>query len=597
MICAVTDALGSNGEGIVRHEGVTFFVPYCLPGEKIRFRVLKVKDKIGYGKIEEVLTPAEERVREKCPVFTRCGGCQLQHLAYRSQLRFKGNVVKDALRKIAGIRLCVPAAIKSDLPYGYRNKLQMPVGVDREGNNVIGFYAERSHRIIPVSTCVIHPEWAEKLIAVLHRYMKECAVKGYDEEAGTGSLRHIVVREIGGKFIVTLVSVTENLPNLQYLIELLYTVFRTFTFYLNINAKDTNVVFGEQFILEHGPGYFEAEEQGIRYEAGPVTFLQVNENVRAKLYEAALKAVVSTGDEVVVDAYSGGGLLTAMLAKSCKRVYGIELEAEAVKCADALKEKNGLSNMTNICGYVEEKLQGVLEKEQGEEIRLILDPPRAGIARSVVRAILESGISKIAIISCNPATLARDLGLLTGSLVEKDGELIKNSEYAALNASKTNECSSLDALSEKEEKTPQIENEAGLNGFYTIEWIQPFDMFPQTKHVETLVVLSKKIPDSHINIDVEFGEGEGQFSLKKIKECAEARKPKEKVTYKMIQEYIEKTYGFKVHTAYIAEVKRDLGLPMYDAPNAVEELKRPRAHPTPKMAKAIKETLKHFEII
>lgn len=339
MICAVTDALGSNGEGIVRHEGVTFFVPYCLPGEKIRFRVLKVKDKIGYGKIEEVLTPAEERVREKCPVFTRCGGCQLQHLAYRSQLRFKGNVVKDALRKIAGIRLCVPAAIKSDLPYGYRNKLQMPVGVDKEGNNVIGFYAERSHRIIPVSSCVIHPEWAEKLIAVLHRYMKECAVKGYDEEGGTGSLRHIVVREIGGKFIVTLVSVTENLPNLQYLIELLYTVFRTFTFYLNINAKDTNVVFGEQFILEHGPGYFEAEEQGIRYEAGPVTFLQVNENVRAKLYEAALKAVVSTGDEVVVDAYSGGGLLTAMLAKSCKRVYGIELEAEAVKCADALKEK------------------------------------------------------------------------------------------------------------------------------------------------------------------------------------------------------------------------------------------------------------------
>ena len=597
MICAVTDALGSNGEGIVRHEGVTFFVPYCLPGEKIRFRVLKVKDKIGYGKIEEVLTPAEERVREKCPVFTRCGGCQLQHLAYRSQLRFKGNGVKDALRKIAGIRLCVPAAIKSDLPYGYRNKLQMPVGVDREGNNVIGFYAERSHRIIPVSTCVIHPEWAEKLIAVLHRYMKECAVKGYDEEAGTGSLRHIVVREIGGKFIVTLVSVTENLPNLQYLIELLYTVFRTFTFYLNINAKDTNVVFGEQFILEHGPGYFEAEEQGIRYEAGPVTFLQVNENVRAKLYEAALKAVVSTGDEVVVDAYSGGGLLTAMLAKSCKRVYGIELEAEAVKCADALKEKNGLSNMTNICGYVEEKLQGVLEKEQGEEIRLILDPPRAGIARSVVRAILESGISKIAIISCNPATLARDLGLLTGSLVEKDGELIKNSEYAALNASKTNECSSLDALSEKEEKTPQIENEAGLNGFYTIEWIQPFDMFPQTKHVETLVLLSHKEPDSRISVKVEFGEKEGQISLAETQKQVEDSKPKAKTTYKQIQKYVEENYGFKVHTAYIAEVKRNLGLPMYDAPNAVEELKRPRSHPTEKMVLAIKETLAHFEII
>ena len=364
----------------------------------------------------------------------------------------------------------------------------------------------------------------------------------------------------------------------------MYTVFRTFTFYLNINAKDTNVVFGEQFILEHGPGYFEAEEQGIRYEAGPVTFLQVNENVRAKLYEAALKAVVSTGDEVVVDAYSGGGLLTAMLAKSCKRVYGIELEAEAVKCADALKEKNGLSNMTNICGYVEEKLQGVLEKEQGEEIRLILDPPRAGIARSVVRAILESGISKIAIISCNPATLARDLGLLTGSLVEKDGELTKNSDYAALNASKTNECSSLDALSEKEEKTPQIENEAGLNGFYTIEWIQPFDMFPQTKHVETVVLLSRRMPKDYLEVNVELDD---DFLTK-----AES-----KGTYEQIKEYIFEKYQIKVSSLYIAQVKEECGIKERENYNhsKKEDSKQPKV-PEDKR-KIIMEALEHFKMI
>lgn len=472
IICAVTDALGSNGEGIVRHEGMTFFVPYCLPGEKIRFRVLKVKDKIGYGKAEEILTPAEERVREKCPVFSRCGGCQLQHLNYRSQLRFKGNVVKDALRKIAGIEADVPAAVRSELSYGYRNKLQMPIGVDRDGNNVIGFYAERSHRIVPVSSCAIHPEWAERLIAVVKRYMEECAVRGYDEEKRTGSLRHLVVREIGGNFIVTLVSVSENLPNLQYLIELLQTVFESFTLYININKKDTNVIFGEQFILEHGPGYFETEEQGISYKAGPVTFLQVNANVREKLYEAAIEATVGTGSEVVVDAYSGGGLLTAMLAKRCKRVYGIELEAEAVKCADSLKEKNGLSNMTNICGRVEEELPAVLEKEKGEELRLILDPPRAGIARSVLNALLASGIPKLTIVSCNPATLARDLGILTGSLMEKDGELVKNPDY----------------LSEGAEES--VGESAGRN-FYHIESIQPFDMFPQTKWVETLVCLTR----------------------------------------------------------------------------------------------------------
>ena len=571
IVCAVTEGLGSNGEGIIRHEGVTFFVPYCLPGEKVRFRVLKVKDKIGYGKAEEILTPAEERVRPKCPVFTRCGGCQLQHLQYRAQLRFKGNIVREALRKIAGISFDVPAAVKSDFPYGYRNKLQMPVGMDKDGNNVIGFYAERSHRIIPVENCAIHPEWAEKVIALLKRYMKECAIKGYDEEKGTGSLRHIVVREIGGKFIVTLVSAVKSLPNLTYFIERLSTVLGTFTLWLNINDKDTNVVFGEKFELIFGPGFFEAEERGICYEAGPATFMQVNADVRGKLYDAVLAAIAENGDEVVVDAYSGGGLLTAMFAKACRRVYGIELEEEAVRCADELKRKNGLENMTNICGYVEEKLEDVLEKEKGERLRLVLDPPRAGIARSVLKAILASDIPEIAVISCNPATLARDVGILTGGLIEKDGELVKNPDFQG--------------------------TEEGLNGYYRIRSVQPFDMFPQTKHVETLVVLSKKIPDSHINIDVEFGEGEGQFSLKKIKECAEARKPKEKVTYKMIQEYIEKTYGFKVHTAYIAEVKRDLGLPMYDAPNAVEELKRPRAHPTPKMAKAIKETLKHFEII
>jgi len=190
IICAVTDAIGTNGEGIIKHEGITFFVPACLPGEKVRFKVLKVKGNIGYGKVEEVLTPAEERVREKCPVFSRCGGCCLQHLDYNTQLTHKSSVVKDTLRKIAGLDIAVPPAIRSDLPYGYRNKLQIPVGVDKERKNVIGFYAEHSHRIVPVTSCAIHPEWAEKLIAVVKRYMTECAGKGYDEVNKTGALRH-----------------------------------------------------------------------------------------------------------------------------------------------------------------------------------------------------------------------------------------------------------------------------------------------------------------------------------------------------------------------------------------------------------------------
>ena len=468
IICAVTDAIGSNGEGIIRHEGVTFFVPACLPGEKVRFRVLKVKGNIGYGKVEEILTPAEERVREKCPVFIKCGGCCLQHLDYNAQLLHKSSVVKDALRKIGGIHIDVPIAVKSDSPYGYRNKLQIPVGVDKDGNTVIGFYAEHSHRIVPVSACAIHPEWAEKLMSIVKRYMTECAVKGYDEENKTGAVRHIVAREIGGKYIITLVTAKKNLPSLPYLAELLSQVFKTFSLYININAEDTNVIFGKEFQLVHGTGFFQAEEQGIVYEAGPMTFLQVNENVRTKLYKDVLKKVVVDGDEVVVDAYSGGGLLTAMIAKKAKRVYGIELEKEASRCADSLKQMNNLTNMTNICGYVEEELSAVLEKEKGEKVRLVLDPPRAGIARSVVKALLASGIPQLVLVSCNPATLARDLGLLSGRLIEKDGELVKNPAYDGVAAGET------------------------LPGYYAVEEIQPYDMFPQTKHVETLVCLSKQ---------------------------------------------------------------------------------------------------------
>ena len=471
VITAVTSAIGSNGEGIVRHEGITFFVPACLPGEKVRFRVLKIKDNIGYGKVEEILTPAEERVREKCPVFLRCGGCRLQHMSYEAQLLFKRDVVKDCLRKIGGLNVEVKPTVKSDLQYGYRNKLQLPIGVDKEGNTVIGFYAERSHRIVPTNTCAIHPEWAEKLIALIKRYIVECNVKGYDEEKHTGILRHIVAREIGGKFLFTLVCVKNALPSVPYLIQLLSEMFSTFSLYINVNAQDTNVIFGKEFHLVHGSPVYEAEEQGIRYEAGPQTFLQVNENVRGKLYNAAIKTVIETGDEVVIDAYSGGGLLTAMLAKRAKRVYGIELEPEAVACADSLKRKNGLENMTNICGYVEEKLAGVMEKEKGEQVRLILDPPRAGIHRSVLKALLKSGIEKLTIISCNPSTLARDLGILTGRLIEKEdgnGELVKNPAYEGLAEGET------------------------LGGYYAPILIQPYDMFPQTKHVETLVCLAKK---------------------------------------------------------------------------------------------------------
>ena len=563
VLIGTVEGLGSNGEGIIRQEGVTFFVPFCLLGEKVKFLLLKKKDNIGYGKMLEVIEPSKERTEAKCPVFARCGGCQLQHASYSSQLSFKREMVRNTLQKIGGISARVEEVVKSAKEFGYRNKLQLPVGADKNGELAIGFFAEHSHRIVPIEDCSIHPNWVQDVISALREYAKNNGIKGYDEENRSGEIRHIVVRELDGQFIITLVSTTERLPQIHTFFQRLQGIFRECTLWLNINAKPTNVIFGDRFLLVGGKGYYTAQEKGIFYEAGPKTFVQINADVRGELYEEALRAVTGEGDEVVIDAYSGGGLLTAMVAKRAKRVYGIEIEREASACADGLKEKNNLANMTNICGAVEEKLAGVLQAEKGEKIRLILDPPRAGIHRSVIKAIIQSGIPKIALISCNPTTLARDLGLLTGYLVEEDGQLKKGKG----------------------------------EGRYEIEYIRPYDMFPQTKHVETLVVLSHKKPDGHISVNVEFGEEEGQVSLKDIEKRAKEREPKKKTTYKDIQAYIEEKYGFKVHTSYIAEVKRDLGLPMYDAPNAVEELKKPRQHPTEKMVEAIKDALKYFEII
>ena len=202
IITVTCEALGTQGEGIARADGVTFFVPRFLPGERASVRVLKCKGNIAYAKIEELLTPAEERVRPACPVFGRCGGCQLQHVKYRAQLRFKTGLVRDALKKIAGIGVPVAACERSEKEYGYRNKLQLPVG-RRDGRNVIGFFAERSHRIVPIDGCPLHPEWADKLIAAVYNFMEKCGLDGYDEETGEGQIRHIVVRELRGKFLVT----------------------------------------------------------------------------------------------------------------------------------------------------------------------------------------------------------------------------------------------------------------------------------------------------------------------------------------------------------------------------------------------------------
>ena len=454
-------SLGSEGEGIVKIGDETAFVPFCLAGERVSFRALKVSGKIVYGKLTEVHTLSPERVAPVCPHFEKCGGCQLQHVSYSEQLNFKRQLVQNCLKKIGGLEAEVAPTVASDRQYGYRNKLALPIGVDDAGNTVTGFYAPRSHRIVPINSCPLQAEWSGALISALNEFIKESGLKGYDERTRKGDLRHLVAREVNGKFIITLVAASKI--DVDKFAEKLEKEFKNFTLWLNVNRSTGNSVFGVEWHICRGEGYFAGEDCGIKFSAGAQTFLQVNDGVRSKLYGEVVAAAGSK-DAVAIDLYSGGGMLTAMLAKNCAAAYGIEIVPEAVACADALKKLNGLEDkMFNLCGAVEDRIDEVLARTAGYKRTIVCDPPRKGMERSVVKAVLKSGAERVVLVSCNPATLARDLGLLCGSLTEVDGQLVKNPAYTA------------DRLKE----------------FYRIEKIVPFDMFPQTKHVETLVVLSR----------------------------------------------------------------------------------------------------------
>ncbi|MBO5525496.1 MAG: 23S rRNA (uracil(1939)-C(5))-methyltransferase RlmD [Clostridia bacterium] len=443
---------GSEGEGVIKTEDGTVFVPFCLVGETVKVRLLKVKDKIAYGKLVQVLVSSPDRVSPVCPVYDKCGGCSIQHMRYSAQLKYKQNQVRDTLKKLGNLDADVEETIPCALPFGYRNKLQLPVGYV-DGKTVVGFYAERSHRIVPITDCPVTP-WAKDAVDAVMEYSKRCSVRGYDEATGEGTLRHLVVREIAGKFIVTVVTATKRLPRVDELLSVLKEKFTCFTLWQNVNETKSNVIFGKEFHLLYGDGTFSDVESGISYSAGAQTFVQVNRDIREKLYHAVLAEVDADTD--VIDCYAGGGLLTAMLAKKCRSAHGIEIVAEAVDCANVLKRENGLANMTNHCGAVEDILPDLM-KRLGDNVCLTVDPPRKGLERSVVHTIMESGVERIVMISCNPATLARDLGLLCGTLKEENGKLVKGDG----------------------------------NGNYTPVFIRPYDMFPQTKHVETLVALQR----------------------------------------------------------------------------------------------------------
>lgn len=545
---------GYEGEGIAKIDGYPIFIEGALCGEKVKVKIVKVKKSYAYGKLLEIIEKAEGREEPKCNNYKRCGGCSIQHMSYKKQLDFKWNRVKDCISKIGGLSeelVNYPIGMEEN-PYRYRNKVQLPIG-KVNGEVVIGFYAPRSHNIINIDSCLIQDEVADKVAKITRKWINKYNIEPATVDGNfnsNGILRHIMIRKAfkTKEVMVVLVATKEKVPFInEFKEEIVKNIEGIKSILLNVNSKNTNVILGEKCITLYGEDVIQDYIGNFKFNISPLSFFQVNPIQTEILYNKALEYASLTGNETVFDAYCGTGTITLFLSQKAKKVYGVEIIEPAIINAKENAKLNNVENAEFFVGKSEEIIPKLINEGIKADV-IVVDPPRKGCDIKLLNAIGETKPEKIVYVSCDPSTLARDLKIL-------------------------------------EEK-----------GYKTIK-VQPVDMFPQTSHVETVVLLSHKKPDGHINVKVEFGEGEGKVPLDNIAKRAEEYKPKERVTYKMIKEYIEAKYGFKVHTAYIAEVKRDLGLPMYDAPNAVEELKQPRKHPTAEKVEAIKDALKHFEVI
>lgn len=481
-----------------------------------------------------------------CPLYKKCGGCQLQNLTYEQQLRYK----QVKCIRLLGKFCRVGEIIGMENPYHYRNKVQAAFALDRHSNIISGVYQSSSHKIVPVTVCMTEDEKADEIIGTIRRLLKNFKLRPYNEDTGRGFLRHVLVKRgfKSGQIMVVLVTGTRDFPKKKDFVATLLKIHPEITTVVqNVNNQKTSMVLGNRSEVLFGDGYITEQLGDFSFRISPKAFYQINPIQTEVLYNTTLEFAGLTGKETVVDAYCGTGTIGIFASPKAKKVVGVELNPDAVKDARVNAKLNSAENTEFYNADAGEFLADAASSNEKYDV-VIMDPPRSGSTVKFLKSVVKLAPKTVVYVSCNPETLARDLMFLV------------------------------------------------RNG-YKVKKIQPVDMFPHTNHVETVVLLSHKKPDSHINIKVEFGEGEGKVPLKAIAERAEAYKPKERVTYKMIKEYIEAKYGFKVHTAYIAEVKRDLGLPMYDAPNAVEELKNPRKHPTAEKVEAIKDALKYFEVI
>jgi len=555
----VIESVEFPNKGIVNvsQEDRRVIVKNGVPGQKVRFSVNKVKKGKAEGRLLEVIEKAPQEIESACPHFGQCGGCTYQNLPYEEQVKLKESQVKSMMDEAVDGDYIWEGVLESPVRSEYRNKMEFSFGDEyKDGPLALGMHKRGSfHDIVNVCDCQIVDGDYRKILACTLECARKSGLPYYHRMRHDGYFRHLLVRKAvkTEEILIDIVTASEEgfdskpkefLDKWAAALQALELSGKIVGILHTKNDSLADVVKDEGTEVLLGQDYFYEELLGLKFKITPFSFFQTNSLGAEVLYEKAREYIGDTNEKVVFDLYSGTGTIAQILAPVAKKVVGVEIVEEAVEAAKVNAKLNGLDNCTFWAGDVLKVID-----ELGEVPDLImLDPPRDGVNPKALMKILNFGVDRLVYIACKPTSLARDLEMIQGR-------------------------------------------------GYEVEKIACVDLFPNTVHVETVVLLSHKKPDGHINVKVEFGEGEGKLPLDNIAKRAEEYKPKERVTYKMIKEYIEAKYGFKVHTAYIAEVKRDLGLPMYDAPNAVEELKQPRKHPTPEKVEAIKDALKHFEII
>jgi 23S rRNA (uracil1939-C5)-methyltransferase len=439
---------GYEGEGVGKVEDFTVFVPGALKGETVKVKIVKISKNFSFGKLLEVIHPSKDRVVPICPIYKRCGGCQLQHLSYEGQLKFKKDRVEDNLTRIGGLNIntiMLNETIGMESPYRYRNKVQLPIG-KKDGKVLIGFYAERSHEIINMDSCLIQNEEADKAAEITKKWAEKYDIDAYNEEDNSGKLRHIMIRKAfeTGEVMIVLVTNGEVMPHKQEFVnEILENIPGIKSIIQNVNMAKTNVILGTKCLTLWGEDFITDYIDKFKFHISPLSFFQVNPIQTEVLYKTALDYAKLTGEETVFDAYCGTGTISLFLSQKAKKVYGVEIIPQAIENAKHNAEDNGIKNVEFIVGQSEVAIPELIKQGVYADV-VVVDPPRKGCGKDLLEAIGKMEPKRIVYVSCDPGTLARDLAILE------------------------------------------------VFGYITKE-VQPVDMFPQTGHVECVVRLCRKI--------------------------------------------------------------------------------------------------------